>query len=142
MKIQLNAAARLQSVEAEAELEAGFHDWSKQRQEKYLKDHPGSKYSPGYKPKARKPSEPYIKPAAKPSHSTKEAKGPAEKQYNQVLKQVQDIAVEQRRLEMDKSPLGGDVRKEKIQKLEEQFKKLLPRLHKLREVYEEEQREA
>jgi hypothetical protein len=55
---------------------------------------------------------------------------------------VQDIAVEQRRLEMDKSPLGRDVRKEKIQKLEEQFKKLLPRLHKLRDVYEEEQKEA
>jgi hypothetical protein len=39
MKIQLNAAARL--------VESGFEDWPKERQQKYLKEHPGSKYGKG-----------------------------------------------------------------------------------------------
>src|SRR5882672_2575780 len=42
MKMQLNAAARL--VAAEEVDAAGFADWSKERQDKYLKEHPSSKY--------------------------------------------------------------------------------------------------
>jgi hypothetical protein len=49
MKIQLNAAARLLAMEVDA---AGFEDWPKERQDSYLKEHPGSKYAKGYKPGA------------------------------------------------------------------------------------------
>lgn len=70
MKIQLNAAFRLQSaMELDA---AGFEDWSKERQEQYLKKHPGSKYAKGYKPGAPKDKAPakLAKEPAKPSKGT------------------------------------------------------------------------
>jgi hypothetical protein len=62
MKIQLNAAARLQATE---EVDAaGFPDWPKDRQDKYLKEHPGSKYGKGGPKKPETTSE---LPAKKPT---------------------------------------------------------------------------
>ena|ERR1700684_2874778 len=88
MTFKLNAAERLQSsTEVEA---AGFEDWSKERQNKYLREHPGSKYSKGYKPKdpsAKKPA------AKKPPPLSAQVKiGRLKQEYSKIRQQIHDLS--------------------------------------------------
>lgn len=74
MKIQLNAAARLLAAEEVAT--ASFHDWSRERQDKYLKEHPGSKYGKGVGSKYKPPK---FRDTTGARQGEQERPGPAEK---------------------------------------------------------------
>lgn len=59
MAIKIEASYRLHAT-------SGFEDWSKERQEQYLKEHPNSKYAKGAKPKEKTQVKPKSMPKIKP----------------------------------------------------------------------------